>query len=83
MRTTEPLSEREQQALQLMREAQEQGSTLKAYAAKIGRDVGHACQLSVDLNLAAGTVYFTACHAARTPPKSSRGIGPLTSSSQI
>ncbi len=45
MTTTEPLTEREQQALQLMREAQEQGSTLKAYAAKIGRDVGQLYEL--------------------------------------
>jgi hypothetical protein len=33
------LTEREQQALEQMREAQEQGSTLKDYAAKIGLDV--------------------------------------------
>lgn len=39
MTTTEPLTEREQQALEQMREAQAQGSTLKAYAAKIGLDV--------------------------------------------
>ena len=39
MPTTEPLTEREQQALEQMREAQEQGSTLKEYAAKIGLDV--------------------------------------------
>ena len=45
MTTTEPLTEREQQALQQMREAQEQGSTLKAYAAKIGRDVGQLYEL--------------------------------------
>jgi hypothetical protein len=37
--TTEPLTEREQQALEQMREAQEQGSTLKDYATKIGLDV--------------------------------------------
>ena len=36
MTTTEPLTEREQQALEQMREAQAQGSTLKDYAAKIG-----------------------------------------------
>jgi hypothetical protein len=45
MTTTEPLTEREQQALQLMREAQEQGSTLKAYAAKLGQDVGQLYDL--------------------------------------
>jgi hypothetical protein len=42
MTTIEPLTEHEQQALQQMREAQEQGSTLKAYAAKIGRDQRHS-----------------------------------------
>ena len=35
MTTTEPLTEREQQALEQMHEAQEQGSTLKDYAAKL------------------------------------------------
>lgn len=45
MRTTEPLTEREQQALEQMREAQEQGSTLKAYAAKMGLDVGQLYEL--------------------------------------
>lgn len=45
MRTTEPLTEREQQALEQMREAQEQGSTLKAYAAKIGLDIGQLYEL--------------------------------------
>jgi hypothetical protein len=45
MTTAELLTEREQQALQQMREAQEQGSTLKAYAAKIGRDVGQLYDL--------------------------------------
>jgi hypothetical protein len=39
MTTTEPLTEREQQALEQMREAQRQGSTLRDYAAKIGLDV--------------------------------------------
>ena len=39
MTTTEPLTEREQQALEQMREAQELGSTLKDHAAKIGLDV--------------------------------------------
>jgi hypothetical protein len=45
MRTTEPLTEREQQALEQMREAQKQGSTLKAYAAKIGLDVRQLYEL--------------------------------------
>jgi hypothetical protein len=39
MTTTEPLTEREQWALEQMREAQEQGATLKAHAVKIGIDV--------------------------------------------
>jgi hypothetical protein len=34
MTTTEAFTEREQQALEQMREAQKQGATLKAYAAK-------------------------------------------------
>lgn len=45
MTTTEPLTEREQQALERMREAQEQGSTLKDYAAKIGLDVRELYEL--------------------------------------
>jgi hypothetical protein len=45
MTTTEPLTEREQQALEQMREAQEQGSTLKEYAAKIGLDVRQLYEL--------------------------------------
>jgi hypothetical protein len=45
MMTTEPLSEREQWALDQMREAQEQGATLKAHAAKIGIDVGQLYDL--------------------------------------
>jgi hypothetical protein len=45
MTTTEPLTEREQQALEQMREAQEQGSTLKDYAAKIGLDVRQLYEL--------------------------------------
>jgi hypothetical protein len=45
MTTTEALTEREQQALEQMREAQEQGSTLKAYAAKMGLDVGQLYDL--------------------------------------
>ena len=45
MTTTEPLTEREQQALGQMREAQKEGSTLKAYAAKIGVDVGELYEL--------------------------------------
>jgi hypothetical protein len=39
MPTTEPLTEREQWALGQIREAQEQGATLKAHGAKIGIDV--------------------------------------------
>jgi hypothetical protein len=45
MMTTEPLTEREQQALDQMREAQEQGLTLRAYAAKNGMDVGQLYDL--------------------------------------
>jgi hypothetical protein len=45
MTTTEALSEREQEALEQMREAQAQGSTLKAYAAKMGLDVGQLYDL--------------------------------------
>jgi hypothetical protein len=45
MTTTEPLTEREQQALEQMREAQEQGLTLKDYAAKIGLDVQQLYEL--------------------------------------
>jgi|ERR1700728_1897341 hypothetical protein len=44
MTTTEPLSEGGQQALEQMR-AQEQGSTLKDYAAKIGVDVHRLYEL--------------------------------------
>lgn len=45
MTTTEALTEREQQALEQMREAHDQGSTLKAYAAKMGLDVGQLYDL--------------------------------------
>ena len=45
MRTTEPLTEREQQALEHMRKAQELGMTLKAYASKFGVDVQQLSQL--------------------------------------
>lgn len=45
MTTTEALSEGEQQALEQMREAQKQGSTLKAYAAKMGLDVGQLYEI--------------------------------------
>lgn len=41
MATTEPLTEQEQQALEQMRQAQEQGSTLKELAARLGQDVRH------------------------------------------
>jgi hypothetical protein len=59
MTTTEPLTEREQQALEQMHEAQEQGSTLKDYAAKIGH-----------LILAQVSIRSNGCHpggAAPTP----------------
>lgn len=42
---TEALTEREQQALEHMRKAQEQGITLKEYAARMGLDVQHLYQL--------------------------------------
>ncbi len=45
MTTTEALTEREQQALEQMREAQKQGSTLKAYAVKMGLEVGQLYDL--------------------------------------
>jgi hypothetical protein len=45
MTTTEPLTEREQQALEQMRKAQELGLTLKAHAAKIGLDVQQLYEL--------------------------------------
>lgn len=46
MRTTEPLTEREQQALEHMRKAQEMGTTLKEYASRFGLDVQQLYQLS-------------------------------------
>ena len=45
MKTTESLTEREQQALEHMRKAQELGMTLKAYASKFGVDVQQLYQL--------------------------------------
>ena len=39
MTTTQPLTEREQQALEHMRKAQELGTTLKEYALRFGLDV--------------------------------------------
>jgi hypothetical protein len=45
MATTDPLTEREQQALEHMRKAQELGSTLKGYAAKCGLDVQQLYEL--------------------------------------
>jgi hypothetical protein len=45
MATTEVLTEREQQALEHMRKAQELGVTLKEYAARIGLDVRMLYQL--------------------------------------
>lgn len=45
MAITEGLTEREQQALEHMRKAQELGVTLKEYAARMGLDVQHLYQL--------------------------------------
>ncbi|HEY6922837.1 MAG TPA: hypothetical protein VI653_05165 [Steroidobacteraceae bacterium] len=45
MTTTEVLTEREQQALEHMRKAQELGVTLKEYAARVGLDVQMLYQL--------------------------------------
>lgn len=45
MAITEALTEREQQALEHMQKAQEQGITLKEYAARMGLDVQHLYQL--------------------------------------
>ena len=45
MAMTEALTECEQQALEHMRKAQEQGITLKEYAARMGLDVQHLYQL--------------------------------------
>lgn len=45
MATTEPLTEQEQQALEQMRQAQEQGSTLKELAARLGLEVGHLYEI--------------------------------------
>jgi hypothetical protein len=45
MATTEPLTEQEQQALEQMRQAQEQGSTLKQLAARLGMEVGHLYEI--------------------------------------
>lgn len=45
MRTTEPLTEREQQALEHMRKAQELGTTLKEYASRFGLNVRQLYQL--------------------------------------
>jgi hypothetical protein len=45
MTTTEELTEGEQQALEQMREAQAQGSTLKAYAAQKGLNLGQLYDL--------------------------------------
>jgi hypothetical protein len=45
MTTTEVLTEREQQALEQMREAQAQGSTLKAYAEQKGLNLGQLYDL--------------------------------------
>ena len=45
MTTTESLTEREQQALEHMRKAQELGITLKEYASRFGLDVRQLYQL--------------------------------------
>jgi hypothetical protein len=45
MTTTESLSEREQEALEHMRKAQELGTTLKEYASRFGLDVQKLYQL--------------------------------------
>jgi hypothetical protein len=45
MTTTQPLTEREQQALEHMRKAQELGTTLKEYALRYGLDVQTLYQL--------------------------------------
>ena len=45
MTTTEVLTEREEQALEQMREAQAQGSTLKAYAVQKGLNLGQLYDL--------------------------------------
>jgi hypothetical protein len=45
MTTTQPLTEREQQALEHMRKAQELGTTLKEYASRFGLDVQRLYQL--------------------------------------
>jgi hypothetical protein len=45
MTTTESLTEREQQALEHMRKAQELGTTLKEYASRFGLDVQKLYQL--------------------------------------
>ncbi len=45
MATTEPLTEQEQQALEQMRQAQEQGLTLKELAATLGLEVGHLYEI--------------------------------------
>ena len=45
MTTTEPLTEQEQQALEQMRQAQEQGSTLKELAARLGLEVRHLYEI--------------------------------------
>lgn len=45
MTTSDSLSERERQALKHMRKAQELGTTLKEYAAKIGLDVKQLYQI--------------------------------------
>ena len=45
MVTTEPLTEQEQHALEQMSQAQEQGSTLKELAARLGLEVGQLYEI--------------------------------------
>ncbi len=66
MRTTEPLTEREQQALEHMRKAQEMGTTLKAYASRFGLDVQQLYQLRKPL------VRKGALGPSRSPAKEQR-----------
>jgi hypothetical protein len=66
MTTPESLTEREQQALEHMRKAQELGMTLKAYALKFGLDVQQLYQFRKPL------VRKGAFGPARTPSKQAR-----------
>jgi hypothetical protein len=66
MMTTETLTEREQQALEHMRKAQELGTTLKEYASRFGLDVQQLYQLRRPL------VRKGALGPARSEPKEPR-----------